>query len=418
MIVIGYCQTLLFVKHVASLTGPPHDNVVFGGNSSVVLSVTEQPAVRQNVATRRVLRPSREPQAGSSVTEECVSSTAAEISGGSNNLRRQHHFTRSHRAPREQHLPVRSLNIASNSASHTATMVVELNGSRSRSQSSANPMGTCYEDMFRPSRFDQIINSSPPPLEVMEAYAWNPDDRSLNIFVKDDDRLTFHRHPVAQSTDSIRAKIGFSKGFHVWQIKWPQRQRGTHASVGVATKAASLHAVGYTSLIGSSSESYGWDLIRNKCYHDSKNTNGWTYPKCIVRDENHLAPDQFYCILDMDEGYMAFASDVDYYGVAFTGLKGRELYPIVSAVWGHCEITIKYLGGLDLVDIPLPVSSQAASITKKLKNSVYIVSKTEPLTLLELCRRSIRTYLGKERICRVRELRLPTGLKKYLLYKC
>lgn len=61
--------------------------------------------------------------------------------------------------------------------------------------------------MFRPTRFDLIIGSSPPPLEVMEAYAWNPDDRSLNIFVKDDDRLTFHRHPVAQSTDSIRAKV-------------------------------------------------------------------------------------------------------------------------------------------------------------------------------------------------------------------
>lgn len=61
--------------------------------------------------------------------------------------------------------------------------------------------------MFRPSRFDQIINSAPLPLEVMEAYAWNPDDRSLNVFVKDDDRLTFHRHPVAQSTDSIRAKV-------------------------------------------------------------------------------------------------------------------------------------------------------------------------------------------------------------------
>lgn len=41
----------------------------------------------------------------------------------------------------------------------------------------------------------------------MEAHAWNPDDRSLNIFVKDDDRLTFHRHPVAQSTDCIRGKV-------------------------------------------------------------------------------------------------------------------------------------------------------------------------------------------------------------------
>lgn len=88
-------------------------------------------------------------------------------------------------------------------------------------------------------------------------------------------------------------------------------------------------------------------LVRNKCYHDSKNAVGWTYPKCALGDENHLIPDKFYCILDMDEGYMAFASDAEYYGVAFTGLKGRELYPVVSAVWGHCEITIKYLGGLD-----------------------------------------------------------------------
>uniref|UniRef100_A0AAF5RWA0 SPRY domain SOCS box-containing protein n=1 Tax=Wuchereria bancrofti TaxID=6293 RepID=A0AAF5RWA0_WUCBA len=379
-------------EDVSSLTGSLRDDIVIGSSDAVVLSATQQPAIRQNVSARRVVRPSRETQAGSNMTEEYASSTVTEIgrSSSSSSLRRQHLFNRSHRTSREQTVAVRNLNCASSSTSHTTTMVVELNGSHSRTQSNANPVGSYYEDMFRPSRFDQIISSSPPPLEVMEAYAWNPDDRSLNIFVKDDDRLTFHRHPVAQSTDSIRAKIGFSKGFHVWQIKWPQRQRGTHASVGVATKAASLHAVGYTSLIGSNSESYGWDLIRNKCYHDSKNTSGWTYPKSILRDENHLAPDQFYCILDMDEGYMAFASDADYYGVAFTGLKGRELFPVVSAVWGHCEITMKYLGGLD----------------------------PEPLTLLELCRRSIRTYLGKGRICRVRELRLPAGLKKYLLYKC
>lgn len=87
--------------------------------------------------------------------------------------------------------------------------------------------------------------------------------------------------------------------------------------------------------------------VRNKCYHDSKNTSGWTYPSASVREANHIAPDRFYCILDMDEGYMAFATDRQYYGVAFSGLKGKELYPVVSAVWGHCEVTIRYLGGLD-----------------------------------------------------------------------
>uniref|UniRef100_A0A0M3HWN0 SPRY domain-containing SOCS box protein 4 n=1 Tax=Ascaris lumbricoides TaxID=6252 RepID=A0A0M3HWN0_ASCLU len=259
-----------------------------------------------------------------------------------------------------------------------------------RSRSPANPLGSGLEDMWRPSRLDVILTSPAPDRATMEANAWNPDDRSLNIFVKDDDRLTFHRHPVAQSTDCIRGKVGYTKGFHVWQIIWPVRQRGTHAVVGVATKAASLHAVGYTSLIGSNSESYGWDLIRNKCYHDSKNTSGWTYPGVpMSREDNHMVPDRFYCILDMDEGYMAFATERQYYGVAFTGLKGKKLYPIVSAVWGHCEITIRYLGGLD----------------------------PEPRPLMDICRRTIRAQIGKERMHRVKELRLPNGLKNYLLHK-
>uniref|UniRef100_F1KWE5 SPRY domain-containing SOCS box protein 4 n=1 Tax=Ascaris suum TaxID=6253 RepID=F1KWE5_ASCSU len=259
-----------------------------------------------------------------------------------------------------------------------------------RSRSPANPLGSGLEDMWRPSRLDVILTSPAPDRATMEANAWNPDDRSLNIFVKDDDRLTFHRHPVAQSTDCIRGKVGYTKGFHVWQIIWPVRQRGTHAVVGVATKAASLHAVGYTSLIGSNSESYGWDLIRNKCYHDSKNTSGWTYPGVpMSREDNHMVPDRFYCILDMDEGYMAFATERQYYGVAFTGLKGKKLYPIVSAVWGHCEITIRYLGGLD----------------------------PEPRPLMDICRRTIRAQIGKERMHRIKELRLPNGLKNYLLHK-
>jgi SPRY domain-containing SOCS box protein 1/4 len=45
--------------------------------------------------------------------------------------------------------------------------------------------------------------------ETIESHAWNPDDRSLNIFVKDEDRITIHRHPVAQSTDCIRGKVSF-----------------------------------------------------------------------------------------------------------------------------------------------------------------------------------------------------------------
>ena len=81
--------------------------------------------------------------------------------------------------------------------------------------------------------------------EVELKHAWNGEDRSLNIFVKEDDPLTFHRHPVAQSTDCIRGRVGFTRGLHVWELNWSTRQRGTHAVVGVATLEAPLHSVGY-----------------------------------------------------------------------------------------------------------------------------------------------------------------------------
>ena len=58
-------------------------------------------------------------------------------------------------------------------------------------------------------------------------------------------------------------------------------------------------------------------------------------------------PTEFTMILDMDEGTLSFSVDGQYLGIACSGLKGKTLYPIVSAVWGHCEITMKYHGGLE-----------------------------------------------------------------------
>lgn len=113
---------------------------------------------------------------------------------------------------------------------------------------------------MRPTKLDALLDLPEPSQKQMEEHAWNPDDRSLNIYVKEDDRLTLHRHPVAQSTDCIRGRMGYTKGFHVWQIIWPLRQRGTHAVIGVATKNAPLHSPGYSSLVGSTVDSYGWDL--------------------------------------------------------------------------------------------------------------------------------------------------------------
>ncbi|KAA0701726.1 SPRY domain-containing SOCS box protein 4 [Triplophysa tibetana] len=245
-----------------------------------------------------------------------------------------------------------------------------------------------------PPRLELLLDMPPAGPDVQLHHAWNPDDRSLNLFIKDDDRLTFHRHPVAQSTDCVRGKVGFTCGLHAWSLRWPVRQRGTHAMVGVATSLASLRAVGYCAMVGSDAESWGWDLGRGRLYHDRKSQRGPlpSYPKFIEDEDEEgtfSVPEEILVVLDMDEGTLGFCAEGKYLGVAFRGLKGKRVYPIVSAVWGHCEVTMTYINGLD----------------------------PEPLPLMELCRRAARQALGRQRIHHIQTLPLPQTLKNYLQYQ-
>lgn len=93
-------------------------------------------------------------------------------------------------------------------------------------------------------------------------------------------------------------------------------------------------------------------------------------------------------VLDMDSGTLGFIVEHIYLGVAFTGLKGKKLFPIISTVWGNGEIGIKYESGLE----------------------------PNPLLLKECCRQVIRQSAGKQRINRIKdELVLPKKLKNYLI---
>ncbi|ODM91154.1 SPRY domain-containing SOCS box protein 4 [Orchesella cincta] len=144
-----------------------------------------------------------------------------------------------------------------------------------------------------------------------------------------------------------------------------------------------------SSLVGSNDQSWGWDLVHKMLQHDSENTgSGTTYPVLLDPDENFIVPDIFQVVLDMDEGTLAFVVNGQYLGPAFRGLKGKKLYPIVSTVWGGCEVTMKYIGGLE-----------------------------QPLPLMFLCRRIMRQCIGNNRIYRINELNIPRVITNYLLYK-
>ena len=68
----------------------------------------------------------------------------------------------------------------------------------------------------------------------------------------------------------------------------------------------------------------------------------------------------------MDAGTLGFIADGQWLGTAFKDLNKHvsvlgepgepvALYPIVSCVWGHCEVTMKYINGLDSQPLTLKV---------------------------------------------------------------
>ena len=244
-------------------------------------------------------------------------------------------------------IPTRSSTFRRDAAANLSRGIVQLLTSMGQTALAGGSSGpstpqALYPDRSRPEGLEELLSAPPPDLGARRRHGWNPKDCSENIEVKEGG-LCFERRPVAQSTDGARGKRGYSRGLHAWEISWPREQRGTHAVVGVATAHAPLQADRYAALLGSNSESWGWDIGRGKLYHQSKGPGAPQYPPGPLGEPLEV-PERLLVVLDMEEGTLGYAVGGIYLGPAFRGLKGRTLYPAVSAVWGQCQVRINYLG--------------------------------------------------------------------------
>jgi len=191
-----------------------------------------------------------------------------------------------------------------------------------------------------PEEYLQIINAIHAGPQNQIAHGWNPEDKSTHLTMKTSAHLTIRRQPVTQSTDGVRGKLGYSRGIQVYEVCWPVRMRGTNAAVGVATRSAPLHVAGYQSLIGNNEYSWGWDIGRKESLHDGNTSN---YPPLVRRHYQWSVPETFYMIIDNNQGTLSFCVQNKWLGVACSGLQGT-LYPAISTVWGHAEVSLRYVG--------------------------------------------------------------------------
>jgi len=170
-------------------------------------------------------------------------------------------------------------------------------------------------------------------------FAWNSNDCSRNGFIKTNG-FTFHRNPVAQSTDGVRTKRGVSTGRHAWDIWW-DGPLGTVAMIGVASRHAALQTPGYSPLLGSDDQGWGWNLVDNQLLHDGKSLG--LYP-AVNNPPKYQVGERIRMVLDCDLHLLYFERGCEFLGVAFDQLPPIRLFPCVSAVYGNTEIGMVYLG--------------------------------------------------------------------------
>ncbi|EFO22851.1 F-box/SPRY domain-containing protein 1 [Loa loa] len=170
-------------------------------------------------------------------------------------------------------------------------------------------------------------------------YAWNPNDSSKNNYLRSNG-FTVHRNPVAQSTDSVRGKIGVNSGIHAWEFMW-EGPLGTVACIGLATKHAALHCQGYVALLGSDDQSWGWNLVDNQLLHN--NTPISPYPH-INNPPKYQTGERIRMVVDCEQHSVYFEKGSEFLGIAFSQLPPLKLFPAVCAVYGNTEVSMVYIG--------------------------------------------------------------------------
>ncbi|KAJ8681202.1 hypothetical protein QAD02_016989 [Eretmocerus hayati] len=152
----------------------------------------------------------------------------------------------------------------------------------------------------------------------------------------DNRNLEVKFHPgYSIGTAAIRGNKMMSKGrHHYWEVKMITPVYGTDVMVGVGTKKADLTSTtdSFCSLLGRDNESWGYSY-RGYIQHSGQFKE---YTACFKQGSIvgvHL---------DTWRGTLQFFLDRKPLGIAFTGLRGMELYPMVCSTAAKSRMKVTY----------------------------------------------------------------------------
>jgi len=165
-------------------------------------------------------------------------------------------------------------------------------------------------------------------------WAWRksyPDNLSSSIQI-DGKNVVFHPNYSSGTAAVVGDRSLTGQQHHYWELKLMFPMYGTDVMVGLATKKLDIATFShqFVSLIGQDSNSWGYS------YH------GYTQHGGIkTRYGQKWKEGDFIGIhLDAWRGHLSFFHNLVPQGLAYTGLSGLELYPVVSSTAAKSEIKL------------------------------------------------------------------------------
>lgn len=154
--------------------------------------------------------------------------------------------------------------------------------------------------------------------------------------------LTVKKILATDTADIARSTSGYTEGVHIFRVNWPLKKRGEVAIVGVATDQVPVSRSQTVQIFDEHEILLGWDIVNNQSFFNGNLIK--KYPK--DRKPNYAVPDNFYMILDLDKGILAFRTDDEEFGFCYCELnrifaeQGIKLFPVVNLTTVCSEVTM------------------------------------------------------------------------------
>jgi len=205
-------------------------------------------------------------------------------------------------------------------------------------------------------------------------WTWDTENKSSSAHLSSEGRdIKFHTE-FSCGTAAVRGSKPMKDGQYYWEIKMTTPVYGTDMMVGVGTPTLSLDQFKYSfcSMLGMTADSWGYSYTGN-LHHQAK----------LKRFGSRFGQGSIVGVhLDMWNGTLTFYKNKKSLGIAYTGLNGKTLYPVVC--------------------------STAARSGMKM-----ITSRSYPSSLMFMCCQKLRDCVP-EQMSVLEALPFPPGLRGYL----